>query len=371
MINADGTGERRLSFGASDEAPTWSPLPNGRSDAGISIEIAPNDLQLAPGEARQFTATVRSTSGAISHTVTWSSSAPAVATVLPSGLVTAIANGVGQIRATFGGETAGAEVRVVERVLRNAIVYSTDEFGAAEYAVVRPDGSARRRLTTDQIGYDTPPDLSPDGRRILFAKVFSIFAMDVDVAGLSEGYTEVMFDVDNPPSVPVWSPDGTQIAFVSGGRVFVINSDGSGRRQVSPDAPTADDAPTWSPDGTRLVFTRGGVLQVINTDGTGLSSLGNSDPASEPDWSPDGSRIAYASGGGIRIRSADGSHLMTVTMVTGDAHPRWAPESQRLVFARVVAGQSQLFIINVDGTGERQLSAGSAGESTPSWSPLP
>jgi TolB protein len=256
-------------------------------------------------------------------------------------------------------------------VLRNAIVYSTDEFGAPEFAVVRPDGSGRRRLTTDQIGYDTPPDLSPDGSRILFAKVFSILVMNVDVAGLTEGYTEVMFDVDNPPSVPVWSPDGSQIAFISAERVWVINTDGSGRRQVSPDGEAADGAPTWSPDGTRLAFTRAGVLQVINTDGTGLSSLGNADPASEPDWSPDGTRIAYASPDGIMIRNADGSNPGTVTTTAGDSHPRWSPESGRLVFARVVDGKSQLFVINANGTGETRVSTGVGAESAPSWSPVP
>ena len=383
VVNADGSGgETRLSFGGtSDHNPSWSPFPRVRSDAGVAVDIAPTNAKLAPSDTRQFTATVHTTSGTvIEHaSVGWSSSDVAVATVTPSGLVTAVDNGLAQIRAVFGSDTARAQVRVVDRVLRNVIVYSTDEFGVPEFAAVKPDGTGRRQLTTDAFGYRSP-DVSPDGRRIAFATDFSIFLINADAPGISEGATSVFFSFPPAcPNAPAWSPDGSQIAFsaVLEGtfgpvrRILVVNADGSGRRQVSPDDPAADDGPTWSPDGTRIIFTRGGVLHAINADGTGLTSLGNSDPASDPDWSPDGTRIAYASPMGIVIRNADGSNAVTVSTTSGDAHPRWSPESGRLVFARLVDGGSQLFIINADGTGETRLSTGTGQERDPNWSPVP
>lgn len=390
VINVDGTGETRLSFTASDNQPAWSPFPRGTSGAGAAVEIAPTDAKLAPDDTRQLTATVRTAGGEVlSHApVTWSSSDPAVATVTSAGLVTAVENGVAQIRAVFGGDTARANVRVADRILRNAIVYSTDEFGVAEFAVVKPDGSGRRRLTTDQIGYISP-DISPDGRRIVFSGPFhiSLFVIDVDDIGLTEEGREVFFDFDQLPDSPVWSPDASRIAFTgtrqgpfgSSRRILVINADGTDVHQVSPDdtdatLTTSDDSPTWSPDGTRLIFTRNGVLHVINADGAGLSPLPNDDLASSPDWSPDGTRVAYASptpGFGIRIRDADGSNPVTVTTQAGDSHPRWAPDNQRLVFVRVVDGRSQLFVINANGSGEARLSIGPGQHTSPSWSPLP
>jgi TolB protein len=386
VINADGTGEARLSFGTLDDQSDWSHFPPRRSDGGASIVIVPTNAKVAPGETRQFTATVRMSNGNVlgNAPVAWSSSDPAVATVTSSGVVTALTNGTAQIRAAFGSGTAGALVRVADHVLRNSIVYSTDEFGAPEFAVVKPDGTARRRLTADQLGLYRSPDISPDGTRIVFTTDFSIFVMSADAAGLTEGFTEVLTDFAAHPRAAAWSPDGSQIAFTADvqgpfgpeGRIYVVNADGSGRRQVSPDdpqqSPVADDGATWSPDGTRLVFTRNGVLQSISVDGTGLTTLASDDPASSPDWSPDGTRVVYASVGfGIRIRNADGSNPVAVTTGTGDSHPRWAPDNQRLVFARLVDGRSQLFIINADGTGETRLSTGTGQERDPSWSPVP
>jgi len=381
VINIDGTGETQLSLETSDDLPYWSPFPPARSGAGASIEIAPTNAKLAPTETQQFTATVRTTTGSVlpKAPVTWSSSDAAVATVSQTGMVTAADNGTAQIQAVFGGDTARAELRVVDHVLRNSIVYATDAFPPlAEFAVVRPDGSGRRRLTSDQFGYRAP-DISPDGRQIAFATNFAIFTIRADAAGVSEGYTLVFFGFSGElPDNPAWSPDGSQIAFsanVEGSfgavrRILVVNVDGSNLRQVSPDDPASDDGPTWSPDATRLIFTRGGVLQVSNADGTGLRSLGNDDVASLPDWSPDGTRVAYGTSNGVRVRNVDGSNLLAVTSGQ-DNHPRWAPDNGRLVFSRIVAGKSQLFVVSADGSGETRLTVGTANESDPSWSPLP
>jgi TolB protein len=382
VINADGTGEARLSFGTDDGWPRWSPYPPSRSGTGASIAIAPTGAKLPLGESRQFAATVRTSNGSLlDHpSVQWSSSNPSIATVSASGVVTAVDYGTALIRAAFAGNTASAEVRVVDRVLRNAIVYSSDEFGNPALAAVGPDATGRRRLTLDQVPY-TAPDVSPDGRRIAFIAVFTIFIQDADAQAISEGARPIFNSFNGHLASPAWSPDGSQIAFRDGvavptpsgfvDRIFVINADGSGLRQLTPDDPANDDSPTWSPDGTRLMFTRNGVLHAINADGTGLTSLANADPAAAPDWSPDGARIAYGTAAGIRIRNADGSSLFTVT--TGpDSHPRWSPDNQRLVFVRVVDGKSQLFTVKADGTGETRLSANpNASEDAPSWSPVP
>src|SRR6266705_6462443 len=52
-----------------------------------------------------------------------------------------------------------------EAVLRNVIIYTTEGFGLPDVAIVRPDGSCRRRLTTGDAAYAAPA-ISPDGRRI-------------------------------------------------------------------------------------------------------------------------------------------------------------------------------------------------------------
>src|SRR2546422_323516 len=96
------------------------------------------------------------------------------------GSVTAVGKGTTQIQATFTNVTGSAVVTVNNAtVLRNVILYATEEFGLSELAVVKPDGTGRRRLTTDQFGYFMP-NISRDGGHIAFAGLGGIYAMNAD-----------------------------------------------------------------------------------------------------------------------------------------------------------------------------------------------
>ncbi len=152
-------------------APAAFALPTGActSDSptgvpAIRIDVAPSPVTLETDETRQLTASVRSTSGTvIDHVaVAWSSTNASVATVTQAGLVTAVGKGTTQIQATFTNVTGSAVVTVNNAtVLCNVILYTTEEFGLSELAVVKPDGTGRRRLTTDQFGYFMPDIARP------------------------------------------------------------------------------------------------------------------------------------------------------------------------------------------------------------------
>ena len=282
-----------------------------------------------------------------------------------------------------------AERAATTTALTNLILFATEEFGVPpQLSVVSPDGSGRRRLTTDGQEYGLPA-ISPDGQRIAFTRFtpevngFTIFVMNAD----GTGQTPVIHRSPYFDGEPVWSPDGNQLAFSSWKdgpfgpypRIFVVNIDGTGLRQLSPDVDdnfeyAADFGVSWSPDGTRIVFTRNGTLQVINVDGSGFTALPNEDGAQTPWWSPDGTRIAYASGnpfGDIRIRNADGSNMVVVTTHPAqEFSPRWSPDGRQLVFVRVGDDFiTQLYTINVDGSGESRLSLGGFSEYSPDWGP--
>ena len=392
-INADGTGDATTLTpeGVDDFVPDWGRRSSStsRCTPGIRLEVSPTVVPIGLSRTRQLTATARLTSGdVLDHPpVAWSSSNEAVATVTQTGLVTAVGLGQVEVRAAFGDAVALAQINVVDLVLRNAIVYATEEFGAgvSQLVIVRPDGSGRARLTTDGRIY-LSPDISPDGRRIAVASATpfggaGIFVMDADGSGV----TPVVERAGD--SEPAWSPDGTRIAFVSNNdgpfgpvtRVFVVNLDGTGLRQLTPEDPDPnlwfyESNPSWSPDGSKVLVVRNTSLHVINADGTGLTQLPNDDLATSADWSPDGARIAYSNQfGDIAIRNADGSNRVTVTFNSDlETSPRWSPDGGRIVFCRRVEGSYQLFIINADGSGEAKLSANpNANECPASWSPLP
>lgn len=125
------------------------------------------------------------------------------------------------------------------------------------------------------------PSVSTDGR-IAFAsdrdntlyEAYDLYVMDPDTSEV----TRLTFDGDPDENFfrhdslnPVWSPDGTRIAFDStrsGNReVWVMNADGGGLVNVS-DHPGQDYEPAWSPDGAQITFTSGraGELDVWAVD---------------------------------------------------------------------------------------------------------
>ena len=149
---------------------------------------------------------------------------------------------------------------------------------------------------------DTGPKWSPDGSLILFTRFDweipegsegfnDIFVVGPDGTGLRNQTNHLARD-----SSPAWSPDGTQITFVSArdddwGDIFVMDADGSNPVNLTPDEGKSQDvAPSWSPDGSQIVFGRlGEGVFVVNSDGTDMHRISENeedvrDPACSSEW---------------------------------------------------------------------------------------
>jgi Tol biopolymer transport system component len=183
-------------------------------------------------------------------------------------------------------------------------------------------------------------------------------------------------------------PANGRIAFVEADRIYTMNPDGTGRTQLSDEG--ADSRPAWSPDGTRLAFVHaavvpdpsGGVatlfagrdseITLVNADGMGLTNL-TGNPATDTDaaWSPDGSMIAFSSDRSdgnretcdfcdfdIYVMNADGSGVRQLTSGPDqDVSPTWSPDGSKIAFVRMNGqeGGVETEIVNVDGSGLRRL----------------
>lgn len=83
---------------------------------GVQVTVAGGaSTSLAPGETRQFLATATRSDGTnvdVTSTASWQSSSTSIATVSPSGLVTAVAEGTADVSATYNGSRGSVRTDV-------------------------------------------------------------------------------------------------------------------------------------------------------------------------------------------------------------------------------------------------------------------
>jgi Tol biopolymer transport system component len=154
-------------------------------------------------------------------------------------------------------------------------------FGYDRIWVVATDGSAEPRLlipTAADMGHARSPAWSPDGAWIAFSAetppakcyerpmpeectTFTFDALNGEIWVSSPDGTNhrLLADEETDESHPAWSPDGTQLVYLSGlgpfPDVFVRDLASNVERQVTKTDDRSESAPTWSPDGGSIAFS--------------------------------------------------------------------------------------------------------------------
>lgn len=184
------------------------------------------------------------------------------------------------------------------------------------------------------------------------------------------GTSRIAFDSDRDGGemrIHTMRPDGSDVSLVTSGLY-------------------AGAQPYWSPDTARLaligVREENGHGDIYVMDADGATSRVTDGPGNEVfvGWSPDGEQLAFGRG---FFRPTRGPELMDVYIInvdgTGelqltdndvhDVAPRWSPSGEKIVYSSDRYGPGNLFVINPSGSGLQQLTNSPTADATPRWSP--
>ena len=255
------------------------------------------------------------------------------------------------------------------------------------------DVTAPRGATIEQVRIQTDEgtwmdvDVSPDGTTIAFTLLGDIYTMPITGGTPTRIAEGLAWEVH-----PRFSPDGTRIAFTSdrggGDNIWVMNVDGSDKRQVTNESFRLLNQPTWSPDGRYIVarkhFTTqrslgtGEIWMYHVSGGGGVAVVERANEAlqkelGEPVFSPDGSAIYYTrnttpgntfiyaqdSQSGIfaieRHDLATGEVTRAVDGFGGAVRPTPSPDGSEIAFVRRFEDTSQLWIKDIASGRERMI----------------
>lgn len=260
---------------------------------------------------------------------------------------------------------------------KRVLFTSERDNGLPQLYSINLDGTDERRLT-NLTTFDMAPDSSRAGKWISF--LFLASANSPAQIGLMRADGSGRRDVPRTKDVrwPRISPDGKRIVFTAANEqgestIFIVNVDGTALKPFPSGLKQSWD-PAWSPDGRRLAFsaypsdfkhldTMVSTIYVADVSGgkrrllanvPGLLQLGR--------WSPDGKHLAYQTYTGgpdaniVLIDVSSGK----VTTITHHQHPyldeapSWLRDG-RLLFQSTRTGKFEVWIMNADGSGARQV----------------
>ncbi len=223
--------------------------------------------------------------------------------------------------------------------------------------LVVPSASA----TTPRIlaSMDWWPVSSPDGKNVAFTRVFAN-SMRLDVVNVkTKRITQIGLSASQ--LAPTWSSNSSQLAYASGGVLYVVNANGTGKHRYP--APQKSFAPAWRPGSTQLAYltTHG----AANTDLWVAGKLWAKNAIGRPAWSPDGTQLAFQRDDGLYAATGPGVEKKLFGTFQPPGPPVWSHDGTRMLYT---SGKS-VFEIDHVGVGMIELVAhGLTGVGTPSFS---
>ncbi|MBU0478728.1 hypothetical protein KKC91_09200 [bacterium] len=275
---------------------------------------------------------------------------------------------------------------VFARNAESKIAFSSNRDGDYEIYIMNNDGTGLTKLTNNATD-DIWPVFSPNGSKITFTSNgngnYEVYVMN------SDGTNQTRLTSD---SAEDWASDwyDNQIAFTSNRsgtyEVYTMNSDGSNQERLTFNWPFEDADPSCYEN--KIAFTSnisGGLppdeasynirlLTILDDEHQEERNLTNTGDNGYPRFSPDGTKIAFSSnahGGSSEIYTMNSSYgdgktrLTYLNACSQRAH--WSPDGFQIAFESDSSGNSEIYVMNSNGSNMVNLTNNSAEDITPAW----